>query len=91
LNAFTAVVTVHADEEMSADSLTVFDVESVLLTGRIVQRQRDVDTGEWKYVVHGRSTAGIGMAVVLKLGKERIPVIITVYRLGPASNGRWWR
>ena len=32
------VVTLHADEEMNEDGLTVFDLERVLLTGDIVER-----------------------------------------------------
>ena len=35
------VVTLHGHEEMEADGLTVYDVEHVILSGRIVERQRD--------------------------------------------------
>jgi len=34
------VLTVHAEEEMEADNLNVFDVAQCVLTGRIVERQR---------------------------------------------------
>jgi hypothetical protein len=30
------VMSLHADEEMDADGLTIFDVESVILTGKII-------------------------------------------------------
>ena len=40
------VMTTHAEEEMQDDDLTVFDVENCLLTGAVVERQRDWDTGE---------------------------------------------
>ena len=40
------VMTVHAEEEMDNDRLSVFDVESAILTGRIVERQRDRRTRE---------------------------------------------
>jgi hypothetical protein len=43
----------HAEEEMVDHGLSVFDVEHAILTGRIVERQRDVHTREWKYVVEG--------------------------------------
>jgi hypothetical protein len=43
-----------------------------LLTGEIVERQKDAVTGEWK------SIAGDEMMTVAKTGKL---VIITVYRL----------
>jgi len=80
-------MTLHAEEEMSADGLTVFDVESAILTGRIVQRQKDSETGEWKYVVRGRSLTGFSVGVVAKLSKKRTPVIITVYG-AKLTNGR---
>ncbi len=49
------VLTLHAEDEMINDRLTHFDVENVLLTGRIVGRQKDRQTDEWKYVVEGRT------------------------------------
>ena len=30
------VMTVHADEEMDEDELSIFDVESVILSGKII-------------------------------------------------------
>ena len=47
------VMTLHAEDEMSADDLTVWDVESAVLNGKIVQRQRDRGSREWKYLVRG--------------------------------------
>jgi hypothetical protein len=35
------VMTLHADDEMDADGLTIYDVEHVILTGRVTERQRD--------------------------------------------------
>jgi len=40
------VMTLHAEEEMSDDELTIFDVERGILTGEIVERQKDAQTGE---------------------------------------------
>jgi hypothetical protein len=40
------VMTLHAEEEMSDDNLSIFDVERSLLTGEIVERQKDAVTGE---------------------------------------------
>ena len=34
------VMTLHAEDEMLADDLTVYDVESTVLTGKIVERQK---------------------------------------------------
>ena len=35
------VVTLHAEEEMADDELSVLDLERVILTGDIIERQRD--------------------------------------------------
>jgi len=40
------VMTLHAEEEMNDDGLTIFDVERGILTGEIVERQKDHATGE---------------------------------------------
>lgn len=34
------VMTLHAEEEMADDNLTIFDIERGILTGRIIERQR---------------------------------------------------
>jgi hypothetical protein len=49
------VMTLHADEEMDEDGLSIFDVESVVLSGTIIERQKDKMSGEWKYLVKGES------------------------------------
>ena len=41
-------MTIHAGDEMEDDGLTVFDVEECVLSGIVVERQRDETTGEWK-------------------------------------------
>lgn len=48
------VMTTHSDEEADADGFSVFDVESAILMGEIVERQKDAETGEWKYVIFWR-------------------------------------
>ena len=73
------VLTLHAEDEMAQDELTSFDVENTLLTGEIVGRQRDSQTGEWKYVVEGRTLGSEIAVVVTKLAFNRKLVIITVY------------
>jgi hypothetical protein len=74
------VVTLHAEEEMDQDGLSVFDLENAVLTGEIVERQRDRLTQEWKYVVNGRGLDGGAVGVVGKLSPSGCLVIITVYR-----------
>jgi hypothetical protein len=73
------VMTVHADEEMDEDELTIFDVESCILTGVIVGKRKDPETKEWKYLVKGRSVSGGGVITVTKLAPAGKLVIITVY------------
>jgi len=75
------VMTLHAEEEMSDDNLSIFDVERSLLTGEIVERQKDAVTGEWKYLVKGYTVAGDEMMTVAKISPTGKLVIITVYRL----------
>ena len=49
------VMTTHADEEADADEWSVVDVESAILTGAILERQKDQETRERKYVVRGEA------------------------------------
>jgi hypothetical protein len=74
------IMTVHAADEMDSDGLTIYDVESVILTGRIVERQKDLASAEWKYVVDGQSLAGDPAAVVAKIGPTGKLVFITVFK-----------
>ena len=74
-------MTLHAEEEMSDDNLSIFDIERSLLTGEIVERQKDAVTGEWKYLVKGDTVAGDEMMSVAKISPTGKLVIITVYRL----------
>ncbi len=60
------VMTVHAEEEMDEDGLSIFDVERCILTGEIIARQKDRETDEWKYLVKGRSLTGRGVITVTK-------------------------
>ncbi len=73
-------MTTHAEEEMDNDGLTIFDVESVILTGEIVERQRDRRTRELKYLVRGETVGDARSAVaVVKFGPTGKLVILTVY------------
>jgi uncharacterized DUF497 family protein len=73
-------MTLHADEEMDEDELSIFDVESVILSGKIIERQKDQSTGEWKYLVKGESLTGESVVVVTKIGPTDKLIFITVYR-----------
>ena len=77
--ALQYVMTLHAEEEMDSDGLSIFDVERAILTGRIVERQKDAETGKWKYLIKGKSVDGTEMVAVSKLSPTGKLVIITVY------------
>lgn len=74
------VLTLHADEEMGEDDLTIFDVERVILTGVIVERQEDNQSKEWKYLITGETLHGDMVTAVAKLSVTGKLIIITVYR-----------
>ncbi len=72
-------MSIHAEEEMDDDGLTIFDIEHCLLNGLITESQKDKETGERKYLVKGESFRGDETTVVAKLGVTGTLVIITVY------------
>ena len=63
------VMTTHAEEEADEAGLGILDIESVLLAGAIVERQRDRETREWKYAVHGETLDGREAIIVAKSGR----------------------
>jgi hypothetical protein len=74
------VITIHAEEEMDADGLSIFDVENAVLTGSIVERQLDRAKGERKYLIRGHPLEGDdAVTVVAKMGPTGKVVILTVY------------
>jgi hypothetical protein len=79
VRALEYVMTLHAEEEMGGDELSIFDVEQAILTGQIVERQKDAETGEWKYLVKGKSVEGGDVVVVSRLSPTGKLIIITVY------------
>ena len=72
-------MTVPADEEAAEDGFGILDIESVVLTGSITERQRDRETGDWKYVVRGETLNDRRAAVVAKIGMTGRLFILTVY------------
>ena len=73
------VMTLHAEEEMSDDNLTIFDVEHVILTGKIIEKQKDKSPVEWKYLIEGNTISGNIATVVTKISITNKTVIITVF------------
>lgn len=73
------VVSTHAAEELEDDSLTILDLENIVLTGQIIERQRDPKTREVKCIVCGIALDGTAAETVVKLGFTGKLVVITVY------------
>jgi hypothetical protein len=69
----------HAAEELEDDKLDILDLESIVLTGEIIERQTDHRTGETKYVIRGITLANSAGCVVAKFDSAGRAVIITVY------------
>ncbi|BAY99004.1 hypothetical protein NIES37_29820 [Tolypothrix tenuis PCC 7101] len=75
------VMTLHAEEEMNDDNFTIYDIEQAILSGEILERQKDKVTAESKYRIRGTNQDGLEVEVVAKLGATGKLVIITVYQL----------
>ena len=73
------VVSLHASEELEDDNLSILDLENVVLTGEIIERQRDRNTRETKCVIQGSTLDGTAAEVVAKVGHTGRLFIITVY------------
>ena len=73
------VVSFHAANEFEDDEISIFDVENVILTGQIVERQRDAQTRARKYVISGETLDGAPAQCVVKIGATGKVVIITAW------------
>jgi hypothetical protein len=74
------IMTIHAEEEMDNDELSIYDVECVILNGKILERQKDKNTAEWKYKIYGPTISNNEAEVIVKLSPTGKLVIITVYK-----------
>ncbi len=79
IRSLNYVVSTHAAEELEDDNLSILDLENIVLTGQITQRQRDLRTCEVKCVVAGVTLDGSGAEVVVKVGFGGKLVVITAY------------
>jgi len=79
IRSLNYVVSLHAAEELEDETLTILDLENILLTGRIVERQRDRKTREVKVVVRGDTLDGREAEAVVKIGAGGTLYVITVY------------
>ena len=79
IRTLSYVVSTHAAEELEDDNLSILDLENIVLTGQITERQRDAKTREVKCVVAGITLDGAAAEVVVKIGFSGKLVVITVY------------
>jgi hypothetical protein len=75
------LLTDHARDEMDEDDFTLYDLEQGILSGTIVERQRDRVTQEAKYRIQGTAIDSREMEIIVKFSFTGRLVIITVYEL----------
>jgi hypothetical protein len=80
IRSLNYAVSIHAAEELEDDNLTILDLENIILTGAIVERQRDQQTREVKYIVRGNTLSDIPAEAVVKIAPDGNLFVITVYR-----------
>lgn len=74
------LLTIHADEEVDNDDLSIYDIENAILTGEIIERQKDRETNESKFLVRGAKVDGsLFLVAVTKFGMSGRLIVITVY------------
>ena len=79
VRAFAYSVSVHAADELDDDNLTILDLEAIILSGSVVEHQRDRITKEVKHVVRGVTLAGEEAECIVKIGPTGRLFVITVY------------
>jgi len=75
------IMILHAEEEMDNDDLSIFDIERCILDGTIIERHKDIETGEFKYTIIGKSITGHKIGIIAKISITGKLVIVTVYKL----------
>ncbi len=79
IRSLSYVISTHAADELEDDNLSILDLENVVLTGQITERQRDRVTRETKYVIQGNTLEGSAAEVVAKVGRTGRLFVITIY------------
>ncbi|NRF71017.1 DUF4258 domain-containing protein [Aquincola sp. S2] len=79
IRTLSYVVSTHAADELEDDNLTILDLENIILTGQIIERQRDRTTRETKYIIQGVTLEGAAGEVVAKVGPSGKLIVITIY------------
>lgn len=74
-------MTYHATEEMAEDELGILDVESAILNGKVIKKEKGDPRGV-KYVIRGvgtNQTTPIG--IVGRFKETGVFLIVTVYKI----------
>ncbi|MFH0343895.1 MAG: DUF4258 domain-containing protein [Chromatiales bacterium] len=79
IRSLNYVVSIHAAEELDDDNLTILDLENIILTGEIIERQRDRQTREVKCVIRGFTLDDLEAETIVKVGPTGTLVVVTVY------------
>lgn len=81
IRSLNYVVSLHAAEELDDDDLTILDLETIILSGQITERQRDRKARDVKLVVRGHTVDGRTAEAIVKLSQIGTVFVITVYRV----------
>ena len=73
------VISTHAAEELEDENLSILDLENIILTGRIKERQRDAKTREIKCVIAGITLDGAAAEAVVKISVTGRLIVVTAY------------
>ena len=73
------VVSTHAAEALDDHNLTILDLENIIVTGQVIERQRDAQTREINCVVAGITLDDAAAETVVKIGFSGKFVVITAY------------
>ena len=73
------VISTHAAEELEDENLSILDLENIILTGRIKERQRDAKTREIKCVIAGITLDGAAAEAIVKIGVTGRLIVVTAY------------
>jgi hypothetical protein len=57
----------------------IFDVENIILTGQLIERQRDAHTRERTYAISGETLDGEAASSVVKIGPTGTVIVITAW------------
>ena len=79
IRSLNYALSIHAAEELEDDHLTILDFENLILTGTIVERQRDRRTREVKYIVRGTTLSGVSAETAVKIAPDGNLFALTVY------------